>query len=163
MRTDAEPSRSFLVETAPDLICQSDNQCNETLCLVDGEQLDPDCVVCEVDEDCADSENQICDNGECVARPGLPGAIGAVCTVDGPQTCDNGGLCFRDESGPMCTRLCDPSEGCPTDFECVAAGEQNVCWPEAQDSGGCSSGSGSKGWAIAFFALALLGFRRRLT
>jgi len=160
-RVDAE--LDFLYQHAPELQCQGDGACNE-VCGADGLPRDPDCPVCESNDDCGDDE--VCSDGSCVAAPFTPGGLGSDC-----ETSDDcaSGMCADGSDGGRCTDTCDPAgDSCPDGFECVGAGDRDVCWPADGEgggaSGGCSVGSGSgpgAGWLLALCALAWVRRRRR--
>ncbi|HLU66592.1 MAG TPA: Ig-like domain-containing protein [Kofleriaceae bacterium] len=106
---------------------------------------------------------EVCLGGSCVAGPGAPGGLGATCEDGGD--CDSG-LCGSDGSNRYCSAPCAGGQ-CPSGFDCIAAGEQAVCWPAEEEEGGCRASRGGRdlagGAGLAIFALlcsALL-LRRR--
>ena len=156
-RVDAE--LDFLYSVAPELQCQLDGECNE-VCGNDGLPSDSDCSLCEKDSDC--EEEEICaEDGQCIAAPFTPGGQGFDCA--GNQDCESN-LCGQSASGNVCTSRCSSDDQCGDGLECIAAGDQQVCWPESTESGGCSvGGRGSAPLGSLLLALALLvvGRRRR--
>jgi hypothetical protein len=93
---------------------------------------------CQSPEDCLGDET--CVEGRCTAGPGVAGGLGETCQSG--EDCTSG-LCANDGVVRRCIEICDPArQGCPSDFICVHAGEDDgVCWPnqdESVDSGGCA-------------------------
>lgn len=87
------------------------------------------------------------------------GALGETC--GGNADC-KGNLCASPAEGDsFCTQTCGDGMGCPDDFECQAAGAQQVCVPST--GGGCSAtGSGpGAGGMLGLLAVALVSLRRR--
>ncbi len=83
-------------------------------------------------------------------------ALGETC---GTNTDCKGNLCASMTDGDsFCTQTCGDGQGCPDDFECQAAGAQQVCVPT---SGGCSATGGGGGGILGFLAVGLLSMRRR--
>ena len=154
-RVDSE--LDFLYEHAPELQCQADGVCNE-VCDTGFLDEDPDCPKCAVDSDCDD--DQVCFDKDCIAAPGTPGGLGSDC--ESSDDCD-AELCGKTKDGGICTQRCelDVENSCPADFECTAADDRNVCWPES--SGGCSVSSDgpSGGTLLLFLAIGILLVRRR--
>ncbi len=114
--------------------------------------------------DCDDGE--ICLDGRCVAGPGTPGGLGEACEDN--SECVSG-LCGDDTIVKICTEPCDPTaDGCPSGFDCTAAGNRDVCWPSEGGGGGCGCRTGERpgGFPGALALLAILtlvglGGRRR--
>lgn len=156
-RVDAE--LDFLYTHAPELQCQADGECNDD-CGRGSLPFDEDCSRCTKDTDCDTAE--ICaEDGLCVPAPFTPGGEGSECSGNGDCA---SGLCATDDQGGACTSLCSSDEQCLEGFECVEAGAERVCWPEAEDSGGCSIGRDRKapiGTLLFAVALVLASRRRR--
>lgn len=157
-RVDAE--LDFLYQHAPTLQCQADGACNEA-CGAGSLPVDPDCPVCESDDDCGDDE--VCGNdGACIPAPFTPGGLGSDCETS--ADCASG-LCATDSDGGTCTTACDTdSDTCPNGFECTEAGDAAVCWPGADGGGGCAIGGARErptaAWLLVLCALALVARRR---
>lgn len=159
-RVDAE--LNFLFSHAPELQCQTDGVCNNA-CGVGPLPTDGDCQVCTKDTDC-DSPEVCATDGRCVPAPFSPGGNGSECA--GNEDCASN-LCASDSEGGACTSLCTTNDECDDGFKCIAAGEQNVCWPKSGGSGGCSlvgpSSPMGAGTLLLYLAtlIALLPRRRR--
>jgi hypothetical protein len=96
---------------------------------------------------CQCSDAEVCIDNVCVAGPG-DGGFGDACT--GNEDCGSG-LCATDAAGTgLCTESC--SESCPSGFACVAAGTDNVCWPQAEKTT-CSVGPDGRGAAAGLLLL----------
>jgi MYXO-CTERM domain-containing protein len=160
-RVDAE--LEFLYANAPELQCQGEGACNED-CGRNGLPVDPDCSICTKDEEC-EAEEVCAGDGRCVPAPFTVGGDGAECERN--EDCGSN-MCAASNEGSICTSLCSSDDPCSDGLECIAAGDQNVCWPTTQDSGGCSvGGNGSAPIGTFLLGLAMmLGLgrkRRRLT
>ncbi len=163
--------------------CPSAFHCRASLCrrgdlggpgseCVDSEDcgdLAPDCVDADTDFICAGP----CDAGgacgpglECASTP-----VGERCLPPGlplGETCAEGADCRSGIcGGNVCTRICDPTDPCPSGFDCNPAGEVSGCFraledPARRDRGGCAS-AGDLREATPWLALALGGLllRRR--
>jgi MYXO-CTERM domain-containing protein len=158
-RTDAE--LDFLYANAPELQCQAEGSCNED-CGRNGLPVDEDCTLCTKDSECEAEE--ICQgDGRCVPAPFTPGGDGSECSAN--EDCGSN-ICASSDEGSICTSTCTTNEECSDGLECISAGgDQNVCWPEQPDTGGCSVG-GQPGAPLGalFIGLAMffgLGRRRR--
>ncbi len=158
-RVDAE--LDFLYANAPELQCQAEGACNED-CGRNGLPVDEDCSICTKDSEC--EAEQICaGDGRCVPAPFTPGGDGSECSAN--EDCGSN-ICASSDEGNICTSTCATNEECSDGLECVAAGgDQSVCWPESNDSGGCSVGGRQDApWGALFIGLAMivgLGRRRR--
>lgn len=155
-RVDAE--LDFLYTHAPELQCQAEGSCNED-CGQNGLPVDEDCFVCTKDEECEDME--VCANdGRCVPAPFTPGGDGSECVSN--DDCGSS-ICAGSDEGSICTSICTSDDQCSDGLECIAAGDQNVCWPSEEDSGGCSvGGKGSSPFGALVLGLGLVfGLRRR--
>jgi MYXO-CTERM domain-containing protein len=99
---------------------------------------------CMHDSDCTGS-NQVCNAGTCVAGPGAQGGLGSPCTSNGDCA---SGSCGDDGAGnKYCVSGCNPmANTCPSGFSCQpTSGDQGVCWPGADNSGGGTGGCNSAG------------------
>jgi len=111
--------------------------------------------------DCPDGE--ACVDGRCVRGPGVVGGLGEPCASTGECA---SALCLDDGSGQtVCVEICEPdSEGCPGDFNCVAAGALGaVCIGSTSDSGGCAITASQRRapWLVLCALAALVIVRRR--
>jgi hypothetical protein len=104
-------------------------------------------VACHHDSDC--DNGQVCNNGSCVAGPGMQGGLGADCTMN--SDCASGQCADDGQGHQYCVSACDPAMStCPSNFTCEAVGNGGVCWPGGNNnnggggSGGCDAG-GSAG------------------
>jgi hypothetical protein len=106
---------------------------------------------CGGPSDCESGET--CIEGRCVPGPGSDGGLGEVCDT-GADCASN--VCGDDGAGnKFCTETC--TESCPGGFQCLGAGDSNVCWPGGGESGGCSAtDSNAAGGSLASFFLALM-------
>jgi len=105
---------------------------------------------------------QVCVGGLCMDGPGEAGGLGAACETG--QDCQSR-TCGNDGENRYCVARCDDG-ACPSGFDCVQAGDDDVCWPgdgssQASEEGGCSAAGGPGGPALLLLA-ALLRARRRL-
>ena len=156
-RVDAE--RDFLLQHVPELQCGADDTCTSG-CGFGALPVDPDCPVCDADEDCPGS--RVCFDHQCMTAPFDPSGLGSTC-ASGTQ-CETGECATRGEE-QLCTLTCAPGAAgaCPDGFDCIdATGGNGACWP-ATDAGGCCS-TGGDGAPTALFGLAALGLvlgRRR--
>jgi MYXO-CTERM domain-containing protein len=117
-------------------------------------------TVCAAATDCT-TQGNVCIDGHCVAGPGMPGGLGTACT--GNDQCASGQCGSDAEGNSYCVEQCDPAaNGCPSGFECQAAGGGGVCWPGGDDGGGCSTnGSGSGAGLLLLGLTALFVTRKR--
>jgi hypothetical protein len=104
----------------------------------------------------------VCVMGNCVAGPGQPGGLGAICQIDEEclsMMCADGG-----EPLKHCVESCDVATkgSCPNNFDCLPAGASGVCWPAAE-AGCCDAGSSSGAPGPVLLALGgfVLVLRRR--
>ena len=103
------------------------------------------------------------EKGACVST--APGGLGARCSE--PGDCESG-ICAVDNISKkeFCSEVCEPDEGCPEGYDCVAAGTSHVCTPVlgdggfVADAGGCAVGGRTGHASFALWMLLLL-FRRR--
>lgn len=95
-------------------------------------------------------EGLVCLGGRCVDGPSTPGGLGSRCT--GHDDCESG-MCGNDGTDQFCSSPCVEGE-CPSGFACVAAGDQGVCWPSAEEEGGCAATGADGGTGL--FGLALM-------
>ena len=60
----------------------------------------------------------------------------------------------------ICTQVCIPgvADSCPMGLECVAAGNNGLCFLPQGDTGGCCSSSTQTPWAPFAFATFVIGF-----
>ena len=115
---------------------------------------------------CGDSDDcnsgDVCVDGRCVSGPDQSGGLGSECTDN--EDCVSG-LCGAMDGLKLCVETCLlGNNGCPGGFQCIAAGENGVCWPGAEDSGGCLSstqGTPPFPWILLFFAATFLAIRMR--
>jgi MYXO-CTERM domain-containing protein len=153
-RVDAEVA--FADEKiGPSLRCVDDGVCDEACTGVD-----PNCELCEGDDDC-DGDDVCNPDGQCVAAPFSPGGLGAECA--GNEDCDSNS-CAAVGDEMRCTQACEPAgaDTCGDGFECLSAGAGGACWPAAE--GGCCSTDGGRGQAGTAALLTVLGavvLRRR--
>lgn len=102
-------------------------------------------------------EVSVCMGSDCPDAGPEPGQFGSSCT--GNLDCQNE-LCAKDGDEGICTERCGDSEAeCPGGYSCIAA--SGVCWPDATDSGGCSTGGTELPLSGALLLLAFALFRRR--
>ena len=101
----------------------------------------------------------VCVSGGCLPGPAEPGGLGDTC--QGNKEC----LTQQCAAGPNdnlmhCVAACDPSKpsACPNDFDCLAGGTANVCWPSA---GCCSVGGDPRSTAVLGVLVVGLVVRRR--
>lgn len=115
-------------------------------------------MACTKPADC-DSDTDTCVDGRCVPGSGVQGGLGSTC-ADNTQ-CASGNCASDAEMNRYCVEECDPvANACPSGFDCVATGAAGVCWPGAEEEGGCSSNTGAPGFLLLGF-VALLAARRR--
>lgn len=95
-----------------------------------------------------------CLGGTCLPGADVAGGLGASCTDN--AECITGS-CASDGTTQLCTSACDAGNTCPSGFECTS----NVCWPTADDGGGCQVGGGSLGAWLGLAGLLSLVRRRR--
>ncbi len=92
-----------------------------------------------------------------------------VALRDNGDSCESGaqcagGQCAAGGDGNFCTQVCDPGASvCGDGFECIAAGDLNLCAPEA---GGCCSTGGRSaselaGMLVLLLVVGVVGLRRR--
>jgi MYXO-CTERM domain-containing protein len=115
---------------------------------------------CGKPSDCP-KDTDTCVGGRCVPGSGVQGGLGTACTEN---TACASGQCAADSTGAMyCVEQCDPAKDeCPSGFGCIVAGAGGVCWPGADDGGGCQTGStGAGAFAFGLSFVALLWSRRR--
>jgi trypsin len=144
-RVDAETA--FLFQHAPELQCQADGICN-TVCATGALPVDPDCPVCDSDDDCG--TDMVCQAGQCNPAPFTPGGLGSECTTS--SDCDSG-LCASDGDQSQCTSTCTAGgDQCPDGFTCLDAG---VCWA-ADGGGGCRAARGGQAATALLAALGLI-------
>jgi hypothetical protein len=115
---------------------------------------------------CADASGCLpgmkCEAGKCFWDPPV-GAIGDACTY--PQFCTSGictGVSGSDEK--LCTQNCVPNveDSCPMGYTCLATSSTNgACWPEEDEPGCCSTGTGAATQSIVIALGFLLVLRRR--
>ena len=129
-------------------------EATSTAVLVD---LGPPCTAAS---GCTDGD--VCVMGLCVVGPGDPGGLGSDCQGDTECVSDN--CVMSSAGGSVCVEACDLSPGsCPSDFECVAAGDNaGVCFPVPQ-AGCCDTrGRGNPaGPMLLALGLGVIVFRRR--
>jgi hypothetical protein len=121
-------------------------------------------VACHGDTDC--DNGMVCNNGQCVAGPGMQGGLGSTCTMNSDCASNQ---CADDGQGHQyCVDTCDPTAStCPSNFSCLDTGAgHGVCWPGGGDnggnSGGCNAGGGSGAPVLLGLGLgAMLITRRR--
>jgi hypothetical protein len=112
---------------------------------------------CGGSSDCESGE--VCIEGRCVDGPDADGGLGQTCESGADCTSN---VCGEDGAGnKYCTETCTMS--CPGGFQCLSAGDNNVCWPGGDEGGGCSAGGGQGSLASFLLALMFGGFilRRR--
>lgn len=109
------------------------------------------------------SGDDVCVMGTCLPGPDVPGGLGDSCTAN---TECLGAQCLGDASGnKQCVESCElgASGVCPSDFNCIAAGNGGVCWYSGA-AGCCSAGTDPTGPLLlgtSVFGLVLLRRRRR--
>ncbi|HUH02277.1 MAG TPA: MYXO-CTERM sorting domain-containing protein, partial [Kofleriaceae bacterium] len=81
--------------------------------------------------------------------PGPSGDLGGTCSNNADCV---SGMCASSGDRQLCTEPCDTS--CPDGFACTPAGDSNVCWPsDSGEGGGCNTGAGGGGPALALLGL----------
>jgi len=101
-------------------------------------------AACSNADSCLDG--QTCDDGRCSWDEPV-GEFGDACTYDqyciGPNTYD--GKCAEVGGAEMCTDACfvGVNDTCPDGYACQAGA--NVCAPESDDGGCCSTGTDGRG------------------
>ncbi|HTR54215.1 MAG TPA: S1 family peptidase [Kofleriaceae bacterium] len=130
-RTDAE--KSFLTAHVPGLECMTDADCGS---------------------------GYECFNQDCIVTPFQPMGLGSTCTTN--SSCDSN-QCAMGGDGSKCTMQCTGgmANTCPSGFDCISAGAEDVCWPSATSSGCCDASGAGAPTAILGFALVGLVLRRR--
>jgi hypothetical protein len=104
---------------------------------------------------------QLCENGRCFWE--TPTAVlGDSCDFD--QQCVSL-TCVEHAGDRLCSESCFPGVNnlCPSGFDCLAAGEAGLCWPEGGSAGCCSVGR-DQGvpWSLGIYlALIALVWRPR--
>lgn len=152
-RIDAE--RDFLLQHVPELKCTIDDICAPG-CGFGALPIDPDCPVCDGDDDCGDG--RVCFDSRCIVEPFEPTGLGAACTTG--TECETG-ECATRGTEELCTLTCTRgvAGACPDGFACVeAAGDAGACWPD--DGGGCCS-TGSRGAPTSLLGFAVIGLALR--
>ena len=107
---------------------------------------------CTADGSCP--SGTLCLGGLCLPGAGAVGGLGSSCAASGDCITGN---CATDGTDTLCTGTCDADGSCPSGFDCLTA--SNVCWPAS--SGGCASGGGGAGIALAGLGALVLAARRR--
>jgi len=109
--------------------------------------------ICTASCDAGCPAGTTCEGGVCVA-PGLP--LGEVCTDSGEC---RSGICAGN-----CTQICEDASGCPSGFECLAAGAVMGCFRPAEmmeETGGGGCAAGGSGSGVLLMLLVLVALRRR--
>ena len=119
-------------------------------------------MACGKPADC-DRDTDTCVDGRCVPGGGVQGGLGSSCAMN--TDCASG-QCANDGQGEThCVEHCSiAADACPGGFDCISAsqGDDGVCWPGADDGGGCSSGGNSTAPGLLLaFGLGVLMTRRR--
>jgi len=102
----------------------------------------------------------VCVNAICVPGPDVPGGLGAICSTDTEclsHRCADGGEEFKH-----CVDECNMANAasCPSEFSCISAGADGVCWP-TPSGGCCDAGASPQGPLLFALGLGLLVLRRR--
>jgi hypothetical protein len=102
----------------------------------------------------------VCVDGVCLPGPEEPGGLGAICQSDTEclsHRCADGGESFKH-----CVEECDLANAasCPSEFSCVSAGADGVCWP-TPDAGCCDAGTRPQGPLLLGLGVAAVLVRRR--
>lgn len=88
---------------------------------------------CAAGEACA--AGTLCITGLCVPDATYEGGLGHACTTNDECVTQQ---CASDGTNSYCTGAC--TEGaCPSGYDCL---DNNVCWPNGSDGGGCSAAGG---------------------
>ena len=130
-------------------------------------EMGSDEITVNVDNACMNNDDcpneTTCDNGQCLP---ITGGLGDDCVAD--DDCLSG-LCGMVGGDQYCTQLCNLEvPDCPSDFECVGAGNGQGACVRADgggETGGCSAGGGGAGfgWIAMLMAIGLVARRRRHT
>jgi MYXO-CTERM domain-containing protein len=114
---------------------------------------------CATADTCANGQR--CDGeGRCLWDPPA-GEFGDACTFE--QYCKTG-TCSGTVDEQICTQVCQVNGTgvCPANYECLSNGSGiGICWPEALDTGCCSSNPHAAANGLAAFALGAVLLRRR--
>lgn len=134
---------------------------------------------CDGDEQCVDGTrcaefgpSRLCAT---FCADGCPMGSACVGDVCGPAGLVLGEICASNEEcasgicAGTCTQLCDDTNPCPGDFDCLPAGSVSGCFPRAEpmpepapeSGGGCVAAGGDGGASWGILALMMLGLRRR--
>jgi hypothetical protein len=98
-----------------------------------------------------------CLGGLCLPGSNEAGGLGASCASNGECIT---GQCASDGTDSLCTGGCDAGNACPSGFTCLA--EANVCWPDPDAGGGCSTSGGDfSGFALVGLGAFVFVARRR--
>ncbi len=90
--------------------------------------------------------------------------------VDFGGDCDSDDACvsrlcaFDSEGNGTCTESCvvdAEDNGCPSGYECQAAGNAGVCWPKSSSGGVCSAAGPSTPASALLMFLGVYAWRRR--
>ena len=87
----------------------------------------------------------------------IGGAVGDSCSEN--ADCMND-LCLADGNQRYCSQTCSTDSECPDDWECLDAGDQQVCAQPEEISGGCTASGPFKNMT-PWFPLLVLGWVRR--
>jgi len=117
-------------------------------------------IQCMTDADCGTGFE--CFDQSCIVTPFQPMGLGSTCTNN--SDCDSQ-QCAMGGDGSKCTMTCTAGamNACPSGFDCISAGTEDVCWPDPSASSGCcdASGAGAPTSILGFAVVGLVLRRRR--
>jgi len=113
---------------------------------------------CTPDSVCQGTD--VCVDGVCIPGPDAEGGIGYICTTD--NECLSHRCADAGEQYKRCVDECNlaNADSCPSEFSCISAGADGVCWP-TPSGGCCDAGGAPQGPMLLAFGLGVLVLRRR--